>query len=324
MKAEFFTIAICTYNRATVIEHSIKSVLSQTASRSNYEILIIDNNCTDNTVEIVNKYSSMNDNIRLVNEQNQGLSYSRNRAIEEARGEIIVFIDDDAEMCPDYLNNLKKVFDEEKNIGAAGGPVEVGWLEPVPSWYETGLARAFNYLYYGSFRMKLKYPRMIFGTNMAFPLSLLKKMGGFRTGIGSIGEQSLSSGEMKMFHRIDKNERERLDITGYAESDIEILLQIEKKEGLPILYDPLLKVRHLISPERLTPEYILTKALWQGRSQYRLESHYGIKGGVRNALWCLFESYARIALGKSGGRLTERFQRALARGIVKEWLHGEK
>lgn len=324
MKAEFFTITICTYNRAKVLPYALQSAVNQSLNPQQYEILVIDNNCTDETQDIVHSFKTAHPNIRSVGESQQGLSFSRNRAFQEAKGDIIIYVDDDAEMCPQYLENLKKILDEEQEIGAIGGPIEVGWLGPVPPWYEAGLDRAFNHLYYGSFRMKLRYPRMIYGTNMAFPVSLLKKIGGFRTDIGIIGEQSLSTEEKKVFHRIEKKERERFDITGYGETDIEILLKIDLNERQPILYDPLLKVRHLISPERLTPEYILTKASWQGRSQYRLERLFHHKGGVRNALWCLFESYARMALGKGGGRLTEKFQRSLARGILYEWLHGGK
>jgi len=300
MKAEFFTVAICTYNRAKVLPYAIRAALNQSMDCNQYEVLVVDNNCTDETQNVIKTFMETHPNIRTVSEKQQGLSFARNRAYSEARGDIIVYIDDDAEMCPDYLNGLKKVFDEEKNIGAVGGPIEVGWLGSVPEWYEPGLDRAFNYLYYGSFRMKLRYPRMIYGTNMAFTVSLLKKIGGFRTNLGRIGEHLLSG------------------------EDVEIMLRIQEDEHLQIIYEPVLKVRHLVSPERLSPEYIMEKAVWQGRSQYRLERLFHRKGGVRNAIWCLFESYVRVALGRAGGKFTEKLQRSLAKGIIREWLHGGK
>jgi glycosyltransferase involved in cell wall biosynthesis len=296
----FFTIAICTYNRDAVLPYSLNAALGQNFDRKKFEILVVTNNCTDKTQILIDDYMSRQSNVRCVNETRQGLSFARNKAIDQAKGDMIVYVDDDAEMSPHYLSHLEKIIAEEEKIGALGGPVEVGWLGPVPAWYETGLDRAFNYLYYGSYRMKLRYPRVVYGTNMAFPVSLLKKIGGFRTDLGRIGA-SLLSGE-----------------------DVEIMLRIQEKEHLPILYDPDLRVKHLISPERLSPGYIMEKAIWQGRSQYRLERLFHHKRGVRNALWCLFESYARMALGKGGGRLTERFQRSLAKGIVLEWAHGGK
>jgi len=298
MNSFLFSVAICTYNRAGVIEHSIKSVLSQTISRSNYEILIIDNNCTDNTVEIVNKYSSINDNIRLVNEKNQGLSYARNRAMEEARGEIIVFIDDDAEMCTDYLSILKKVFDEEKNIGTVGGPIEVGWLGSVPEWYEPGLDSWFNYLYLGSYRREIKYPCIIYGTNMAFPAKILKEIGGFDTSLGRIGSKLLAGEEAELFIRLNK------------------------KTGLRIIYDPALKVKHLICPERLSPEYLIEKAKWTGRSHYILEKKH-LKNRLflfANPMRLLLESCWRILLGISKGNLTEKVNSAFNKGYLKEWF----
>jgi len=314
-----FSIAICTYNRAEVLSYSIKAALKQNIPQDQYEIIIIDNNCTDETSKIVRNFMSLHTNIIHVTEKRQGLSFARNKAIEDAKGDFIIYVDDDAEICPDYLFQLDKILMEENEIGAIGGPVEVGWLGKVPSWYEAGLDRAFNHLYYGSFRMKLQYPKMIFGTNMAFPSSLLKKLGGFHTGVGRVGELRLSSKEKKLLQRVDKKERDRFDITGYGESDIEILLRIEKNEGLPVIYDPMLKLKHLISPERLSPEYILSKALWQGRSQYRVESLYNLKGRLRNVFWCLFESHLRFLLRRSSGILTEKLTQSLAKGYIKEW-----
>lgn len=319
MTFQFFTIAICTYNRDAVLPYSLNAALGQNFDRKKFEILVVTNNCTDKTQILVDDYMSRHSIVRCVNETRQGLSFARNKAVEQAKGDMIIYVDDDAEICPDYLSHLQKLVEEEKEIGAVGGPIEVGWFGTVPPWYEAGLDRAFNHLYHGSFRMKLKYPRVIYGTNMVFPVSLLKKIGGFRTEIGIIGEGSLTKREKGVFRKIEKKERERLDTTGYGETDIEILLEIEKKEGLPVIYDPQLKVRHLISPERLTPEYILTKALWQGRSQYRLERIYGLKGGVRHAFSCLFESRIRLLLGRSSEILSERLLQSLATGYLKEW-----
>ena len=295
MNAEFFTIAICTYNRAGVLPYALKAALAQTLSASHYEILIIDNNSTDETPKIVEDSTRSHAHIRALRESRQGLSFARNRAYEEARGDVIIYVDDDAEMAPQYLENLKRIWEEEKEIGALGGPIEVGWLGPVPSWYEPGMDRVFNYLYNGSYRMKIYYPMLIYGTNMAFPVTLLKKIGGFQTNLGRIGEHPLSG------------------------EDIEILLRLEKRENLPVLYDPALKVRHLISPERLSPEYILYKTFWIGRSQRLLERQYHIRGGLGNALWSLFESYIRQFFGRIPGRLTEKTIQAMSRGYLREW-----
>jgi len=208
----FFTIAICTCNRAAVLPYAVHAALGQDFPPERHEILIVDNNSTDETPRVAGDLAAAHPRIRCVKETSQGLSFARNRAFREAKGEVIVYVDDDAQMCPDYLANLEKVFQEEAGIGAAGGPIEVGWLGPVPSWYEPDLDYSFNYLYIASFRTRVVYPRMIYGTNMAFPVSVLRKIGGFQTGLGRIGSRLL------------------------AGEDVEIALRIERKEKLSIFY----------------------------------------------------------------------------------------
>jgi glycosyltransferase involved in cell wall biosynthesis len=296
MNSPFFTIAIPTYNRASVLPYSIMSALAQTLAPDEFEILVVDNNSTDETSAVIQRFADSHANIRVTREKQQGLNFSRNKAWNEAKGNTIVYIDDDAELCPEYLESLKKIVNEETSIGAVGGPIEVGWLGPVPQWYEPGLDMAFNHLYLGSYRRHIKYPTMIFGTNMAFPIAVLKAAGGFRTDLDRIGSHLLSGGE------------------------VEMILRIQREQRLRIIYDPALKVRHLVCPDRLSPEYLVDKAVWQGRSQFRVERLHPGSGSVVPAIMSLIESFARTILGRTAGSISEKVQRALARGYLQEWF----
>ncbi len=73
------SIIICTYNRAELLNETIKSLLNQTVEVSHYEIIIVNNNSTDNTAEIVRGFIDRYNNIRIVLESKQGLSHARNR-----------------------------------------------------------------------------------------------------------------------------------------------------------------------------------------------------------------------------------------------------
>ncbi len=291
----YFTVAICTYNRAKIIERAIKSVVNQTLSPDWYEILVVDNNSTDNTCEIINNLRNTITGLRLVSESQQGFPFARNRAIAEARGEVIVYLDDDAEMCPDYLMTLKSLLEEEKNVGAVGGPVEVGWLCMVPDWYEPLLDFAFNYLYIASYRLDIRYPRILYGTNMAFPKSILLQLGGFRT---------------------DLCKHLKFVVAG---DDNEMMLRITHIAKLRIIYEPALRVRHFILPSRLSPEYLLEKAEWTGRAQYYVERLYPGTGGPLNPLFGIIESSARRFSGRSRGKLYEKLVLAHALGYLSEW-----
>lgn len=95
------SIIIPTYNSATYIERTLRSVLAQTfiQSRQDWELLIIDDGSTDSTAEIIAPYilpGAFKDNIRYIkNERNLGISKTRNRGLSEARGKYIAMIDSD-------------------------------------------------------------------------------------------------------------------------------------------------------------------------------------------------------------------------------------
>lgn len=295
----YFTIAICTFNRAEVLPRSIAAASAQRPIPGGFEVLVVDNNSTDDTTRLLEISRAGLPMLRVVRESQQGLSHARNRAIAEAHGKWIVFVDDDAELDPGYLQGLSTLLSEEKGVGAAGGPIEVGWLSPVPSWYEPALDLCFNHLYLGSYRMELRYPRMLYGTNMAFPVALLRRLGGFDAGLGRVGRH-LAAGE-----------------------DGEVLLRVERRAQRRILWDPALRVRHLIEPGRLTVGGLLKQAEGGGRSQARLERAWRIRTGLWNALAGLAESAVRVLLRRSRGPVFERYIRAAHTGYLRGYFGGK-
>lgn len=110
------SVAICTRNRAHSLPATLDSLLIQTYT--NIEILVIDNgSSTDATERLLRtQYPS----IRYISEKCLGLNNARNRAMSEARGEIVAFIDDDARADPDWAGALLPLFDDPKVMCAAG------------------------------------------------------------------------------------------------------------------------------------------------------------------------------------------------------------
>lgn len=93
------SVVIPLYNKEKQIAHTLQSVLNQTFQ--NFEVVIVDDGSTDGSVVEVEKYSDSR--IRLVHQQNAGVSAARNRGIEETKGELIAFLDADDEWKPEYL-----------------------------------------------------------------------------------------------------------------------------------------------------------------------------------------------------------------------------
>lgn len=96
------SIIIPLYNKENCIRKTLYSVLSQ--SYRDFEIVVVNDGSKDNSVEVVN--SIKDERIRLINKENEGVSRTRNRGIEEARGEWILFLDADDIMCKDCLQAL--------------------------------------------------------------------------------------------------------------------------------------------------------------------------------------------------------------------------
>ncbi len=102
------SVIICTYNRDKYIQMVLRSLEKQTLSQGDFEVLIVNNNSLDNTEEIVQNYLKKTSlRIQYMIEYNQGVSYARNRGVGEAKGDIIVFLDDDETVEPDFLFNIK-------------------------------------------------------------------------------------------------------------------------------------------------------------------------------------------------------------------------
>ena len=105
------SVVVCTYNRAESLRETIYSLLKQDLKAVPMEILVVDNNSSDNTKNVVASFGEGNQfPIRCVFEGQQGLGYARNTGIQAAKGEIIAFIDDDIEVEPVYAQPLPPSF----------------------------------------------------------------------------------------------------------------------------------------------------------------------------------------------------------------------
>jgi glycosyltransferase involved in cell wall biosynthesis len=87
------SVCICTYNRSESLRRTLESLARQNNIDLG-EVLIVDNNCTDGTAEVVESFRERLP-IRLVTESQQGLAHARNRAAAEFRGGVLLFTDDD-------------------------------------------------------------------------------------------------------------------------------------------------------------------------------------------------------------------------------------
>lgn len=100
------SVVIPLYNKEKSIASTLRTILHQTFN--DYEIVIVNDGSTDNSVAEVEKVHDTR--IRLINQQNAGVSAARNRGIEEAKGDLIAFLDADDEWKPEYLATQYHLF----------------------------------------------------------------------------------------------------------------------------------------------------------------------------------------------------------------------
>ena len=94
------SVVIPLYNKAHTIERTLGSVLNQTFT--DIEVVIVNDGSTDNGVEVIKNFTS-DPRIRIINQENQGVSVARNRGVAESKYEYIAFLDGDDEWLPAYL-----------------------------------------------------------------------------------------------------------------------------------------------------------------------------------------------------------------------------
>ncbi len=242
-----FSVIICTYNREKFILDSLVSLKNQSLTKDKYEIIIVNNNSTDKTDEICRKFVEdycKELKIIYVIEVKQGLSFARNRGFQESKGDIIVYIDDDAFATKDYLKNMIHFFTDNPNVSAIGGKVipvyennkeEPRWL----SKYIWGIVTKVDMGNKVSEFPDNKYPA---GCNMAIKRDVLQSVGLFDTNLGRKGRIGLASEEKDIFFRM-------------------------RNANLHIYYVPDIPVYHNIDNYRLEYDYIKKLCVGIGLSE---------------------------------------------------------
>ena len=130
-----FSVVVPAYNEAAYLGRALDSLQHQDYGGT-YEIIVVDNNSTDNTAAVAARYG-----VRVVNEAQQGVCAARQRGVDCAKGEIIISTDADTTQPSDWLRTIDARFAASKQIVAVAGPCRY----QNPSWW----AKAYPTLLFG-------------------------------------------------------------------------------------------------------------------------------------------------------------------------------
>jgi len=241
------TAIICTHNGAAYLGRAFQSLIDQTLPRDRYDIIVVDNASTDGTSSLIECHARQYDNLRYVYEPQLGLSYARNRGVQEAQTPFAAFLDDDAAADEQWLESLLQRLDEA-GADAVGGPSRLVWEAGPPDWLPRSYWTYFSYLDMGPEARSIRFPECPFGVNMAFNKSSLLKVGGFPVCLGRSGQNLTSGEETAVFWMMDR-------------------------AGMSIWYEPRASVAHFVSGSRANRGYLIRRQEFQGFSQAIFQIH---------------------------------------------------
>jgi glycosyltransferase involved in cell wall biosynthesis len=119
----FFSIVLCTYNRAPLLPRALRSVLAQT--EHDWELIVVDDGSTDETPSVVQNYAAADGRIRYTRHDNVGLARSRNVGLGLARGLFVTFLDSDDEYLPGHLASRRRMLLDNPDVTFIHGGIEV-------------------------------------------------------------------------------------------------------------------------------------------------------------------------------------------------------
>lgn len=296
------SVIICTYNRDKYIYNVLKSVADNDYPRDRYEIVLVNNNSTDNTESECKRFQTDYPDIcfRYFVETQQGLSYARNCGIQNSNGDLLVYVDDDALVNPEYLQTYADFFIRNAHAVAAGGPIIPEYETQEPAWmshYTRQLVT--GKLYLGE--KEREFPRGSYpgGGNSCYRKSVFDKIGLFNVELGRKGNSLIGAEEKDLYDKMTT-------------------------QGMKFFYLPTAILYHLIPEKKLTQDYFDRLTYGIGVSErYRTQQispkkyrnrlfKEAIKWGGTLVLWCSFA--VRFQFAKANKLVA--FRRNVTRGLL--------
>ena len=226
-----FSVVVCTYNRSCGLIVILESLaLQKVPSNFDWEIVVVDNNSTDDTYDVVQKFSASSCvRVEYVFEPTVGLSHARNRGILEAKGTYVLFVEDDEIADKNLVIQLYNTF-RTHGCECVGGKINLLFEDEKPDWLIMELWGFLGYLNYGDEPILMDEYHYPFGGNMTFKKEIFHEIGMFDINLGRKGRQLFGGEEHDLFLRL-------------------------LKSGAKGVYQPKAMVQHRIDKKRMTKNY---------------------------------------------------------------------
>ncbi|NND81337.1 MAG: glycosyltransferase family 2 protein [Gammaproteobacteria bacterium] len=232
-----------------MLQLALRSLHSQTLSKNEFEIIVVNNGSTDDTADVVLDLAQGQENMHCIHEATPGLHAGRHRGLKEAKGDVLVYADDDIKATPGWLSAIADNF-SDPSVSMVGGNNFPDFQGPIPGWLEELWAQpamggqGIGYLSILSLpegRREIS-PYFVWGCNFSIRKQVLLDAGGFHPdGVPSEMIKFRGDGETHVARHVLEN-------------------------GLRCQYDSRASVYHAVTKERMTFEYFQQRAFNQGVS----------------------------------------------------------
>lgn len=223
-----YCFLVCTFNRAKDLGELLSSALAQREEPGVVlEILVVDNNSTDRTREVVEQFRARDPRVRYLFEARQGKSFALNSGLAATEAGVYSVIDDDVVLPPDFLTNLHRAFSEFPEAHFVGGKVLPVFESPPPAWLTKERWAPIAIADYGETPFAVNANRPVCLLTGRFRTGTVRRVGGYPLDL-SVAPGLIGGTE-------DADLYERLWAAGYGGQ-----------------YDPRLSLHHKVPPDQIT------------------------------------------------------------------------
>ena len=238
------SVVVCTRNRAAILPRALETLAAQVTGRA-FEVVVVDNASEDETPDVIAEWCQRDARFRGVAEPQLGLSRAKNAGVANARGEILLFTDDDVLVEPEWVEAHVSLLAGRRDLVISGGTVMPipSDLSPWPDWLGEATLVDLPMLDHGPPPRPLARWEQVWGANMAIPRDVFARVGAWNEDLGRKGD------ERGTWEDLDFAERVR-------------------RAGGEVWCCPAAVIRHRIPAERLRPRPILRAAFRRGLDDY--------------------------------------------------------
>jgi glycosyltransferase involved in cell wall biosynthesis len=255
---------IPTHDRAASLARTLRSALDLDFPPDGFEILVVDDSSTDETAEVVRELQRAPGvpAIRYLRGKHLEVTEARHMGARAAGGELLLFLDDDVTLSPQWASAYASAFTTHNDMAAAGGPIRPTWEVPPPEWLVEFIDRKYPYtggeiqfgplsLFERSDELVLDPRGYFFSANMAIRRDVFFDVAGFNP--DALGRVVLGDGEIGLASKL------------WA-------------RGLLVGYVPDAELQHHIGPERMTVRYLRRRMSRQGSVDAYTQFHPEVPG----------------------------------------------